>query len=1110
MVRKRVDDRVRKLLERSAASNTRNLLLLVGDGAPSQAARVHSMVQQAQPGESLGASPTAPSCLWLHASSLPLSSHRKKRMKQLKAQRRKGASDSASDDADPLSRLLSSGSAECVPYRSASKRALGRTFRTVVLQDFQSLTPNLLAKASECCAGGGSVILLVHRLPSLSSLYTLAMDVHTRFRTESHQEAIARFNERMLLKLSQCDCALVLDDELNVLPISSSCSQSTSNNKEFNGNTTNASSHTSTYAASSSSSALLTKLIESARGLEPDNVLIKACKTADQAKVLTSLLTSARNLQLTASASSGWSIAASGASAAASLVTAPRGRGKSAAMGLAASGAIAMGVSSVAVSAPSQENLKAFFDFVQHGLVACGYSKHQHFSCNSDSGSRDKLVSKVSVFKDRQQSVTFVDPLSLAHSSVAAEFIVVDEAAAIPLPTLQKIASPSANSGVTLTVFSSTTSGYEGTGRSLSFKLTKWLRSKHTSKLSEHNLSEPIRYAPNDPLERFINGLLCLDSHERLPRIVHALPQPEQCELYAVNRDTLFSCHPAAERFLQQVMALYASSHYRTSPDDLQLLSDAPAHRLFVLLPPVSENDSSLPEVLAVVQLSFEGSISRQSARKALAGGSAPSGDLVPWTISQQFQDHDFPGLSGVRIVRIAVHPEVQRAGYGSRAMKLLHEYFDGLLAPLTEKDPSEAGYQPEPSAPAVDPEAFKLENQQEHSLHNEKPVPRSQLPPLLQPLTERQPERISWIGAAFGMSEELMRFWSRIGYTPLYLRQTHSSATAEHTCLILREVHPNSAAVQSAGKLQVPHPEAGWLERFASEFRCRLSSLLGGPFRDLPPSLALALLLHDSAPNGRKENEIEDRDAVTDENREHESNGSAQPRVTSLSAVVKPDGRLMSQTDLARLSAYARGISDHSTVRDLVPSLANALFFNRLRVGLSHAQSAMLLVIGLQQRDIRDAAEGLDLPQEQALALYGKALRKVHKALISGAEAEAESELERKQPSIPGAVHEELDEELDEEANTSEAMQQKQKKVLGTSENLKEFAIDESAQEWNAALTIGTTQSGRISVKSNSKRKRQLPSRNEEDGNDSKRNVKPTMKTKRKKPDSKRKSLGD
>lgn len=46
-------------------------------------------------------------------------------------------------------------------------------------------------------------------------------DVHERFRTESHSEAAGRFNERFLLSLASCITCVVMDDELNVLPISS-------------------------------------------------------------------------------------------------------------------------------------------------------------------------------------------------------------------------------------------------------------------------------------------------------------------------------------------------------------------------------------------------------------------------------------------------------------------------------------------------------------------------------------------------------------------------------------------------------------------------------------------------------------------------------------------------------------------------------------------------------------------------------------------------------------------------------------------------------------------------------------------------------------------------
>lgn len=51
------------------------------------------------------------------------------------------------------------------------------------------------------------------------------------------------------------------------------------------------------------------------------------------------------------------------------------------------------------------------------------------------------------------------------------------------------------------------------------------------------------------------------------------------------------------------MMALCVASHYKNSPNDLQLLSDAPAHHVFVLLGPLDPSTAALPEVLCVLQV---------------------------------------------------------------------------------------------------------------------------------------------------------------------------------------------------------------------------------------------------------------------------------------------------------------------------------------------------------------------------------------------------------------------------------------------------------------------------------------------------------------------------
>lgn len=91
----------------------------------------------------------------------------------------------------------------------------------LILQDFSAITPNVLCRTIETVNGGGMIILLLNNMTSLKQLYTLTMDVHTRYRTESHQDLEPRFNERFILSISDLKNCIVMDDEMNILPISS-------------------------------------------------------------------------------------------------------------------------------------------------------------------------------------------------------------------------------------------------------------------------------------------------------------------------------------------------------------------------------------------------------------------------------------------------------------------------------------------------------------------------------------------------------------------------------------------------------------------------------------------------------------------------------------------------------------------------------------------------------------------------------------------------------------------------------------------------------------------------------------------------------------------------
>lgn len=114
-----------------------------------------------------------------------------------------------------------------------------------------------------------------------------------------------------------------------------------------------------------------------------------------------------------------------------------------------------------------------------------------------------------------------------------------------------------------------------------------------------------IRYSIGDPIECWLHDVLCLEAGKGPQPLIYGCPHPNDCQLYMVNRDALFSGHPLAESFLQTIMALFVSSHYKNSPNDLQLLSDAPAHRLFVLIAPTKNqlDSNGLPQILCAVQV---------------------------------------------------------------------------------------------------------------------------------------------------------------------------------------------------------------------------------------------------------------------------------------------------------------------------------------------------------------------------------------------------------------------------------------------------------------------------------------------------------------------------
>ncbi|KAL6479139.1 hypothetical protein MHYP_G00125720 [Metynnis hypsauchen] len=991
-VRKKVDNRIRVQIENGVAQQHRTMFVIVGDHGRDQVVILHHMLSKATVR-------ARPSVLWCYKKELGFSSNRKKRMRQLQKKIKTGTLNLKKDD--PFELFIAATNIRYC-YYSETHKILGNTHGMCVLQDFEALTPNLLARTIETVEGGGIVVILLRTMNSLKQLYTMTMDVHSRYRTEAHQDVIGRFNERFILSLSSCKTCVVIDDQLNVLPISKHIANIKPVPLKIKED------------GLSPREQELKDLKESLQDTQPVGVLVDCCKTMDQAKAVLKFIEAISEKTLRSTVA----------------LTAARGRGKSAALGLAIAGAVAFGYSNIFVTSPSPDNLHTLFEFIFKGFDALQYQEHLDYEIiQSLNPEFNKAVVRVNIFKEHRQTIQYIHPADAVKLG-QAELVAIDEAAAIPLPLVKKLLGPY------LVFMASTINGYEGTGRSLSLKLIQQLRQQSTDSqqslsaenkttntarlaaarsLHEMSLHESIRYAPGDPVEKWLNELLCLDCLS-VPRIISGCPLPETCDLYYVNRDTLFCYHKASEAFLQRLMALYVASHYKNSPNDLQLLSDAPAHHLFCLLPPVPPTHNSLPEVLAVLQVCLEGEISRQSILNSLSRGKKAAGDLIPWTVSEQFQDSEFGSLSGGRVVRIAVNPDYQRMGYGSRALQLLQRYYEGQFPLLDEREQPNASTINSVSSEAV-------------SLLEEVVSPRTDLPPLLLKLNERTAERLDYIGVSYGLTPELLKFWKKAGFVPVYLRQTPNDLTGEHSCVMLKQLNTEDSAGQ-------------WLPAFWKDFRRRFLSLLSYQFSSFSPTSALNIL----------------------QNKNVKDDSPATLTSMELAALFTP-------YDLKRLEMYSRNMVDYHLIMDMVPAVARMFFLKQLGgISLSAAQSALLLGLGLQHKSVDDLENEIKLPSSQLMGLFNRLIRKVVQFFNTLQENAVEAEMVTVKDVNMEPTSRPLHEDLDEAAKE---FQEKHKKDMEKIKDmdLSQYMIRGDDEEWDQVLkTAGHT--AIVSIKSDKKRK--------------------------------------
>ncbi|GAA5833748.1 hypothetical protein JCM11251_003218 [Rhodosporidiobolus azoricus] len=1055
--RKPLDSRIPALISNSLLTGHRSFFLCVGDlnKMQRQVVNLHFLLEKAQasipnPTEAQKKNPR-PTVSWMYKRDLGFSTHRKRRESKIKKEVKRGEREVGEMDAFEL--FVSVTDVRYTYYKD-SERILGQTFNMLVLQDFEAITPNLLARCIETVEGGGIVVCMLQGMKSLRGLYSMTMDVHNRYRSAASDAApVARFNERFLLSLGANPSCLVVDDELNVLPISAgkdivpldpdlgvgvARSSGKGKRREVEGE------------------AELRALKEQMADTKGIGEVLAEARTLDQAKAILTFTDAITSKSLSQTVS----------------LTAARGRGKSAALGLSIALAVLHSYSNIFVTSPSPENLKTLFEFIFKGFDKLGWEEHLDYDIVTSTNPEWKgAVVRVNIFRQHRQTIQYIQPQDY-HVLGQAELVVIDEAAAIPLPLVRSLLGPY------LVFMASTINGYEGTGRSLSLKLLQQLRemsrpasalaapsavgkngagasgssSSQVSvarQLKEIKLTTPIRYSPGDEIEKWLNQLLCLDATLATSnKKVQGCPHPSQCELFYVNRDTLFSYHPASEAFLQRMMSLYVASHYKNSPNDLQLMSDAPGHHLFVLLPPIKEGDASLPEPLVVMQVALEGNISKATVMDSLAGGKLPAGDMIPWTISQQYQDDDFASLSGARVVRIATHPDYAKMGYGQRSIDMLNQFYSGELLNLDEVT---AELEVETFADAAKFDASSS------SLSTDRIGIRdaAKMPPLLQRLSERTPENLDYLGVSYGVTPALFRFWKKRGFVPLYLRQTQNDLTGEHSCVMLRGLNKNMEETSR------------WLGDFGIDFRKRFLQLLSYKFREFDVKTALSILEAASRADPTRQRRVLTAADVRD---------------------------FFSPFDLKRIKSYVDGTITWHVITDLLPTLAILFFTQRFpdmaKDNPGAMQQMILCAIGLQRKSDKDFLNEVpELSDNQFLNFLKQLMSKFNKMLNTILKEDVGRSLPSEEAAAAAAARllpaaapstgasgaatqlsskQEIANELEKEGNeVLKALKEAQREEIN-SLDLKQYAIGGSKDDWavaEAAVAARQNKAGASSV---------------------------------------------
>ena len=308
------------------------------------------------------------------------------------------------------------------------------------------------------------------------------------------------------------------------------------------------------------------------------------------------------------------------------VVTADRGRGKSAALGMAAAQLLQQGRRQILVTAPARENVNALFAHARESL-----------------GAEVLQVGDDSLETVSGAQLRFLRVRDLLREKPEAEVVMVDEAAAIPVSLLKRVLL-----GWPRVAFASTVHGYEGAGRGFAIRFRQIL-DQATPQWQAQTLSQPVRWAEGDPLEALTSDLFLLGADH----------DPVELPKTGASEVVIEPWQPAqaSEAELADAFGLLVNAHYRTTPADLRQWMDDPSAK--------SWRASVNGETVGVLWGAVEGGLSSELAEQVASGKRRVRGHLLPQSLASHSGFPEAASQRGLRVVRIAVAEHARHSGIG-------------------------------------------------------------------------------------------------------------------------------------------------------------------------------------------------------------------------------------------------------------------------------------------------------------------------------------------------------------------------------------------------------------------------------------------------------------